>query len=81
MGVDLTRARIVAFLSTGFSLGDYLQALARNHRPGQDRTVLYYHFLAKDTVDLAVYHALRKRENVIEEVLSDLNNSQKKENV
>lgn len=81
VGVDLTRARIVAFLSTGFSLGDYLQALARNHRPGQDRTVLYYHFLAKDTVDLAVYHALRKRENVIEEVLSDLNNSQKKENV
>ena len=74
-GVDLTRAAYCCYLSTGFSLGDYEQSLARCHRPGQDRTVWYYHFVARDTVDEKVYGALRKRKNVVEAVLDGIHNN------
>ena len=72
VGIDLTRAAYCVYLSTGFSLGDYEQSVARCHRPGQDRTVFYYHILVKDSVDERVYKALRARKNVVESVLADI---------
>lgn len=72
VGIDLTRAAYCVYLSTGFSLGDYEQSVARCHRPGQDRTVFYYHILVKDSVDERVYAALRQRKNVVEAVLADI---------
>ena len=72
VGVDLTRASYCVYLSTGFSLGDYEQSLARVHRPGQDRTVFYYHLVAANTVDVQVFHALRARKDAVEAVLADL---------
>jgi SNF2 family DNA or RNA helicase len=72
VGVDLTRAAYCLFASSGYSLGDHLQALARCHRPGQERTVFYYHLLCKDTVDEKVYRALRARKNVVDAVLADI---------
>ena len=72
VGVDMTRASYCAFLSTGFSLGDYEQALARVHRPGQDRPVHYYHLVCTDTIDEAVRDALARRRSVVEAVLEDL---------
>lgn len=71
-GVDLTRAAYCVYLSTGFSLGDYEQSLARVHRPGQDRTVFYYHIVAKGTVDEKVYAALRARKKVVEAILDEV---------
>jgi len=71
-GVDLTRAAYCVYLSTGFSLGDYEQSLARVHRPGQYRAVSYYHIIAEDTVDEKVYRALRDRKKIVESVLADI---------
>jgi SNF2 family DNA or RNA helicase len=72
VGIDLTRAAYCCYLSTGFSLGDYEQSLARCHRPGQHRTTYYYHFVARDTIDQTVYRALRNRKNVVEAVLDGI---------
>lgn len=72
LGIDLSMAPICVYVSLGFSLGDYEQSLARVHRPGQKKPVIYYHIVAKDTVDEKVYHALRARKNVIEEILSGI---------
>ena len=78
VGVDLTSCgdkpcRYVAYMSVGFSLGDYQQSLARVRRPGQRaECVRYYHIVARGTVDEVVYRALRKKENVVESVLSQL---------
>jgi SNF2 family DNA or RNA helicase len=69
VGVDLTAARYVAYFSLGYSLGDYLQSLARVHRPGQTRPVVFYHLVARNTVDVKVYEALSKRQDVIAKVL------------
>ena len=71
-GIDLTRAAYCVYLGTGFSLGDYEQSLARVHRPGQQRSVAYYHFVARDTIDERVYDALRNRKQVVEAVLQGI---------
>ena len=72
LGIDLTAARVAIFYSLGFSLGDYQQAIARVHRPGQTRPTVIYRLLAVNTVDVRIVQALRKRENVIESILGDL---------
>jgi SNF2 family DNA or RNA helicase len=69
LGVSMVRSRYAVFYSLGFSLGDYQQALARPHRPGQTRPVTYYHLVADGTVDQKVYKALQAKKNVIEAIL------------
>jgi SNF2 family DNA or RNA helicase len=75
-GIDLTRARYCVYLSAGYSLGDYEQSLARVHRPGQSRSVVYYHLVAENTVDEKVYQALRDRKQVVESVLAGISEPQ-----
>lgn len=69
LGIDLTRARVAIYYSMGLSLGDHQQSLARLHRPGQTRAVLYYYLVAKDTIDERVQRALADKEDVIEAIL------------
>lgn len=69
VGIDLTRARYVVYLSTGFGLGDYEQSLARVQRPGQERQVVYYHLHCEDTIDEGVAQALANRKSVVEFVM------------
>jgi len=74
VGIDLTRARYLVLFSTGFSLGEYEQLLARVHRPGQTRPVVNIHLLCTNTVDQKVHRALRDRKAVIEEVMNARSN-------
>ncbi len=68
-GVDLSAAAYCVYYTVGFSLGDYEQSLARTHRPGQERSVTYYHLIAEQTVDERVYAALSERKDVVTAVL------------
>lgn len=65
VGIDLTRSRFTVFYSMGFSYGDYLQCLARVHRPGQGRPVVVYHLIGRDTIDVETYQALARKEDVV----------------
>lgn len=73
IGVDLTRASYGVFYSLGHSLSDYLQAIARLHRPGQKRTTHFYSLVAtvggRQTVDGEVYDALDRRQEVINVII------------
>jgi SNF2 family DNA or RNA helicase len=73
IGIDLTRASSAYFWSLGFSLADYLQAIARLHRPGQSRVVSIWHLLAtidgRPTVDGRVYDVIRQKGNVVDEII------------
>ena len=71
-GIDLTRASQCVFYSIGYSLADYHQMLARTHRPGQTRSVLYTHLVVRDSVDESVYRALKNKKQVIDAVIGDL---------
>jgi SNF2 family DNA or RNA helicase len=72
VGIDLTRSRYAVYFSVGFSLADYLQSVARLHRPGQEHKVTCYHLVASGTVDEHVYDALSKRREIVESVLDYL---------
>lgn len=72
VGIDLTRACHAVLYSPTYGGGEYEQGLARIHRPGQHRPCTYHHLIAEGTVDRAVYGALRKKRDVVEEVLSYL---------
>ena len=69
VGINLTECRYCIMYSVGFSLGDYLQALARVHRPGQLGTVVYYHIVVRGSVDEVKQKALENREKVIDAIL------------
>lgn len=72
VGIDLTRARYAIYYSTSWSLGEFDQSLARVHRPGQDRPVVYVHLLAEDTIDEVVYESLDAKRDTVEAVLAML---------
>lgn len=72
VGIDLTRAALGIYYSLGFSLGDYLQSIARLHRPGQLRPTRLFHLVAEGTVDEAVYRALEKREEVVTSIMQEI---------
>jgi len=74
VGIDLTRASIAVYYSMGFSLGDYLQSLARLHRPGQRHPVTFYHLIAQGTVDEKVFKALQERQEIVSNILQGGNN-------
>lgn len=69
LGINLTKARYAIYFSLGFSLGDYLQSIARLHRYGQQRPVEIIHLITTDTVDEKVMAALAAREEVIESIM------------
>jgi len=72
IGIDLTRANVGVFYSLGHSLSEWLQAIARLHRPGQERNTRFFSLVAqlhgKTTADGRVYEALSNRKEVIDVV-------------
>lgn len=72
VGIDLTAARFVVYLSTGHNMGDYEQSLKRSHRPGQKHRVTYYHLLCENTIDEGVQNALANRKSLVDFVLGGL---------
>lgn len=79
IGVDMTRARYAVDYSLSFSLTEYDQTRARIRRPGQTRPVTYYQLVARQsgrqTVDQAIYRALRLRAEPIDLILSEIRSS------
>jgi SNF2 family DNA or RNA helicase len=75
MGISMVEAATCFFYSVGYSLGDYEQARARLHRPGQTRNVNFYHLVAEASIDTTVYKALKSKKDVVESVLEELRNA------
>jgi SNF2 family DNA or RNA helicase len=73
IGIDLTRASIAVFYSMSHSLAEWLQAIARLHRPGQTRTTRCISLVStlhgRITADGRVYQALREKREVIDAVV------------
>ena len=67
--VDFTRARYCIYYGLTHSLAKYLQSKKRVHRPGQVRNCIYYHFVAKNTIDTKVIQALKNKQDVVEYIM------------
>lgn len=68
-GIDLTRSHYAIYYSQTYSLGDYAQSMARLNRPGQTRSVNYYHLVAENTIDVKVREALANKQKVVDVIL------------
>ena len=73
IGIDLTRSSLCVFYSVGYSLSEYLQAVARLHRPGQERSTRFLHLVATirggTTADGMVYQSLTEKRDVIDGII------------
>lgn len=66
LSASFTRAKYAIFYSLGFDLDDYRQARKRVHRPGQTRPVTFIHLLVRNTIDIHIMAAIRKKRNIIQ---------------
>jgi SNF2 family DNA or RNA helicase len=65
-GIDLTKSSIAVFMSTGYSGGDYEQAICRPHRPPQKKPVRIINIHCKKTVDEQIAQILRNKKNLVD---------------
>jgi len=75
-GLNLQRATLAIFFSRNWSLKDWTQALARNHRSGQTKSVTYINLVAtmidgSGTVDQRIVDALQKKEDLSKRMNKD----------
>lgn len=69
---------VIVWYGLTWSLEQYLQANARLHRQGQQKPVLVYRILAKDTVDQQILESLDKKDATQNAVLEILKNRRAK---
>jgi len=69
-GVTLTTCSYIIYYSQSHSLELYEQSFARTHRKGQTRGCNYYHLIAKNTLDSAIYRSLKYKKNLNEEIIN-----------
>lgn len=71
--VDFTRARYCIYYSHTVSLAQYLQSKKRIHRPGQTRSVVYYHLVAQlskgKSEDEKYIAAYKRKQEVIDYIM------------
>lgn len=67
-GIELQYANIVVFYTPTYSYQDYEQSLGRAYRNGQTKKVTVYRYITKDTIEQAVYGALKNKKDFTEEL-------------
>ena len=67
--VTLTNCRYMIFIDHDFSSDRFRQVRKRIHRIGQNQTCMYYHLVAKDTLDQGILKILRDKCELQKEVL------------
>ncbi|MCG3133012.1 MAG: hypothetical protein HMLKMBBP_00098 [Planctomycetes bacterium] len=70
-GITLHRARIAVYESLSNQAAHYLQSLDRIHRRGQTRPVEYVVLLTADSIELAEYDRLTRKEMDARDLLGD----------
>jgi SNF2 family DNA or RNA helicase len=74
--IDLTKAHYCIYYSLTYSLAQYLQSKKRVHRPGQNKTVTYYHLIEQlsdntKTIDELIMGALKTKKQVVDYIIEN----------
>lgn len=69
--IELTYASITVFFSPTYSYSTFHQAMGRNKRNGQEKTVLFYSIRVRGTIDEAVYRALKAKKSFDEKLYQE----------
>ena len=70
-GLTLNQAKDTVYYSNSFKLTERLQSEDRNHRIGQNDSILYTDILAKNTIDEYIVGKLRKKLDISQQILGD----------
>lgn len=70
IGINLTCAPFSIFFSRTFSLEQYLQARARNHRGGATEKVTHYDLVVEESIDSLIQKKLASKFEMSEDILS-----------
>lgn len=62
-GLTLVNSHICVFFSMDYSMESYTQARGRIYRNGQKNNCIYFHILAKDSIDLDVLAIVQRKED------------------
>lgn len=74
VGINLTRASNAVYYSLSTSLAEFDQSRARIHRPGQKNACTFFFLTVKGTIDTKILAALRAREQVIDTIMTNIQN-------
>lgn len=69
IGINLTSASYMVFMTNSYSYGDRVQCEDRIHRIGQQKNCTYIDLLCENTIDGAVYNALKHKKNLSDTVI------------
>jgi SWI/SNF-related matrix-associated actin-dependent regulator 1 of chromatin subfamily A len=70
--INLQRAKALVFYDTPWSAGDYIQIVGRMIRIGSENDTCYaIHLVCRDTIDERVMQVVRRKMNLIEQVLGE----------
>jgi len=72
VGINLTAASYVVFMTNSYSYGERVQAEDRCHRIGQSKNVTYIDLLYRNSVDVNIHRTLRNKESLATMVTKDL---------
>lgn len=72
VGITLVRASVAIYYSLSTSLAEWDQSQARIHRPGQKNACTFVYLTVKGTVDQKILKALRGRQEVIEAIMTSV---------
>lgn len=64
MGLNLTAATYVIYMSNSYSYGDRIQSEDRAHRIGQTKNVTYIDLVCRKTIDVAIIKSLKCKQSM-----------------
>ncbi|NJK92407.1 MAG: SWF/SNF helicase family protein [Blastochloris sp.] len=72
-GLNLTAASYVILFDPWWNPAVEAQAIDRTHRIGQERTVIAYRLIAKDTIEEKIRHLQKEKAQLFQDVLGEEN--------
>jgi SNF2 family DNA or RNA helicase len=72
IGINLTSASYVVFMTNSYSYGERIQAEDRCHRIGQANNVTYIDLLYRGTIDVQILRTLKNKQSLANMVTKDL---------
>jgi SNF2 family DNA or RNA helicase len=64
IGIDLVAAKYAIYYGIDFDLGHYEQSIKRFHRIGQNKSVIAYRLIAKNTIEEYIVRVLDQKEKI-----------------
>jgi SNF2 family DNA or RNA helicase len=81
VGLNLTAADYVFILDPWWNPASERQAMDRTHRIGQDKPVIVYKFISKDSIEEKILHLQEKKKMIADDILEVDDNSIHKFNI